>query len=659
MSRLPRFVAFASVVVLLGLSVAVGVPASASADIVPPVLPPNGIGLGPEVQYMLSVRGAALFESQSAASKAAWSPQLGRDGALTANEYRAHLTYGNVNPDNLAEVVPINGDGFTVPRTPMTSLKNFVKPTVGGVVVGTVAATAFEQRADIANGVLSWFGQDANAAVCSDSVSGGHNFVNFLTGQNCDAWHAAHDYVPNTDAAGSVAGAVACSLAGVCFQLTSVGENVYQPYSQVATVACFALSGVATATGSYLVDGGSVPYFFRAAGPSTGSIGKLPLAARYATGACGGSGGLSYLGGGNLAPSDSFGPAGFTSYGWGHRDVSGGVVLDTAAQPVTVASTDPDRTLQCVLTYSDGTTEQGSTASFKESAGSWPTPNCPQPGSKIVTHMKVTELGGDQANVMYDEAMNADYVAHAAGDKTMCGTSACILDLKDLTTGRSCFAESALCDGWMADPARDTKYKCTYGSQTDPIQDCYVYANVFNAAKRLAGDAYADPHTGDDVGGFGSTSESADSRLMGRAPGVGPSFSWSSCFGGTYSAFNPLEWTLKPMQCALQWAFSPNPVVVQSAMIQLQSTWSNTAPAKFATAVSSWHVAPVMTGCRSDMAFPMPFFGKTVTVPIIDTCPGTALGSMAGFIRAVGDVALGVTVGFAIKRRIAGWVDYS
>lgn len=218
--RLSRTLAFG---VVAGVSIlTLGGVAPAMADTTPP---PSVLSAETKdaVDYALDARGQDIFAAQSAASRAAWTPELGRVAAQQAGLYRAAVVYGNLDPVQVGEVIPMNkavdaslhgkltagmtvsngssawkGTGFKFPRFSASTWSS-VRSVAGGPVGLTVGLIAFDQRAEIANGLLSWTGLDVAGTVCSDPVAGGHNPVNWITGVNCDQWRAANAFQPNVD----------------------------------------------------------------------------------------------------------------------------------------------------------------------------------------------------------------------------------------------------------------------------------------------------------------------------------------------------------------------------------------------------------------------------------------------------------------------------
>jgi hypothetical protein len=590
----------ALVVVVLALVVVAVTGSGALADVTPPVVPVPQLSPLTEttqlMDYPLDIKGAELFASMPDAARSAWSAELGRVAASNASMYRAAVMYGSLDPETIAGVVPIHpSDPLVPPRLPATAL-SFFKVTPAGAGALAVAVTAFQERADIANGVTSWVGIDANNTVCSDPTASS-GFINWLTGQDCTAFKQAAAYNADTGIQNVIGSTTACNSTNDCVQVVGTssfasGSGAYGPpgTTSIVPTTCFSETTVTPQTGSgfaqlYVTYGG-VEY----------NANAYPTNNRWwIFSACNGSpADTAHSYSASLAwPvfTAQVTPATITSIRM--KNASGGAF--GAASAVTNSGTDPAVTLVCTETFTSGSPASASTAVFHESSGAFPPPVCPSSSGKTVTDVQVAEVGSGVYRVLSDQPTTAQYQADQSQANTLCSGAACILDLMDLKTGKSCFSEADTCNGWLDDPTLSADYQCTYGGVAQDVNQCYVYAVTFDTAKRQAGDAYADPHTGQDVGDQGPTSWSADTGLSNEA--VTPPSATRSCFGGSWSDFNPLQWVLQPIQCALQWAFVPDPAVAAMAGASMTTAWSGTEFGQISPLLGQFSSIPVSTGC--------------------------------------------------------------
>ncbi len=655
--RVPRLLALGLSVALVASIVVIGAPdtALAAARVATDPPPPN-LGLADTssaVDYALSVRGQDIFQSQSDASKAAWTPELGRAAAQDANLYRAAVVYGNLDPVQLAQVLPMNkavdeslngkltagmevsntattwkGTGFKFPTFSAASFASLraVVGSPGGVLV---ALYAFEHRADIANGIVSWFGGDAQGNVCTDPVAGGANPINWITGQDCNAWAANQAFVANADKVPGVSGGTSCGTisGGVTECVTLNAQLGPKDWG---------------APGLHTIFVFKVTY-------SAGTVPSNPVVFTQKTGDILRANGLEDCtltgqGGNQTFLTQCLAVGGVPSWEWNIDNRQTGdaaatmlkyAATATAAQQAPVNNDlNPPMHIQCMLHGPSGNVTNGNGPNFTEAdlkAGTVPqstlSPTCtPLPGNENPDHIVVTEVGGGENNVLYDKTPTSaatDYNSRYAG---LCGTGStqhtCLLDLITKSDGLTCFNKGDTCKDWFKDPNREADYQCQYGGQNEDMSQCYVYANLFDSAKRAAGDAYADPKTGDDPGA--ETSMSEDAKLMARTPQASDT-PQRDCFGGGWGIINPLTW-LRTGQCILEWAFDPSPAVVQNAVINVSTQWSQTPFAQVGTVAAQFEAVPVLNGCAGlpvDMTFTWPInwaihwtFGGACTDPM-------------------------------------------
>lgn len=614
-----------------GLLLAVVSAGAAEADTTPPGLP-GPLGTAYDLyQYKIAVTSEQLYDSMSPAAKASWGAAEAKYAASSAGAYRASLLYNNVDSESLAGVTPIKG--FQDRLTPMTGFAKFTKVTPGAAGGLAIAVMAFSERANLAGTVSSWMGMDAQGAVCSDPVVGGANPINWLTGQNCDQWKMDQAYLSsvNQGEGQGLVGTWSCLVSDPtkCFRMTSVYNN-----NPNIGAMCTASAGIAT-TGQYSVRRFSNFQYLQNT-VTVGTYGSDP--------ACG------ITSNGNMPGTAT------TTYCLleiGQSSCGANPMVGIAQQ-----STDPDRWLNCIYSFTDGSSATASSAHKRESgisSSGWPALNCPPvPAGKTLAHYKVTEMGGQNDPTTQSDVDTLTTYRNGEGsaNSALCDTQACMLDLIDLRSGHSCFSEAEVCADWFSSSTRATDYQCQYGGQNKPVQSCYVYANVFNPAKRQAGDAYADPHTGDDPGA--GTSVSIDQLNMSRA--LQSPLATRDCFGGTYAAFNPLEWVVKPIQCGLEWAFVPRPAVLQAAGQTLTNQWSLKAPGQLVAMVGAWSLTPSVSGCSITVAYPLPG-GASQNLKVLDACSGP-MATTATLSRLIVSAAFTVMVFLAVKRSVSGTVDY-
>jgi len=634
--------------------------------------------------YMLALPGEELYAQNTAAAKAAWQGNMDAFASRSAAAYSAAAIMGNVTPDRIAGVVPINSvRNPDLPGTrwdrfksglklavPFTGAQPGYKPKVG-VGGAVMAATAFAFRAEISDGVVGLFGMDATSAVCGDPATR-DGFLNFITGQDCTMYKQSQAMAEeiNADVIPGFRGQKVCNAAtDRCIEL--VGTYEWVRPSDLAERLYYCVVTTAQSTGAVVVDNGTSFWYqstadpgvwVRASGAATStkpvwqSV-QLPSDVENGGGAnCWHKGyfdpATMTVAQGLYFTQDS--PATITRYWTAPASTPPGSA--TSGAGVVAVEDDPLRYIECRIAWSTGAVTAAQTETFRESEGEFPEPNCPTAPAAGATPDRITltvKGEGLDPYIYFDQEATPEYEAFMA-EHAECLEYACFLDVVQVETGLSCFSPTITdsCRDWFTDPDRDTKYKCQYGGKDKPMQSCYVYANVFNADKRAQGLAYVDPLTGEEVPGA-VTSVRADEYAMGNPIRPGGAGEVRNCWGGT-ATWSPIDWVLRPIQCAAEWAFVPRASVLQEAQQEIQASFDDTPPGQIIAVVSAWSFNPVMTGCKIEFEH----WETHQTLPVVDACPGSFLAPVADIARKVSVVVAIVMSTSLIRRQIAGTVDY-
>lgn len=220
---------------------------------------------------------------------------------------------------------------------------------------------------------------------------------------------------------------------------------------------------------------------------------------------------------------------------------------------------DPLRWWKTTWRCTDGSLSSASSTTFRESEPEWPGMPTAQCDGSAVSYIRVEGLGeGVGSRTIFEWEAPAAFTDWAATADPQCVGGGCQLLLSriDEVTGAalSCFANPTLCADWWAETEGATvnveAYRCEYGGQTVPLNECQVYAPTFDTGQ------YADPRTGETVvPAPGAEPVPADESCP-------PPFSWSALFNQW--------WAFKATGCALQEAFVPqhplNTGAVQTAV---------------------------------------------------------------------------------------------
>ncbi|MDO8341541.1 MAG: hypothetical protein Q7T59_06225 [Candidatus Woesebacteria bacterium] len=494
--------------------------------------------------------------------------------------------------------------------------------TVGGALA---AYTGFEIGSMLGaagtNLVGGWFGFDPQGAVCAGTGDDlGGTMIQMLSGQDCSAFALDEEYQMNQDGG------------------LSYGPLVYGSYS-LSVNGKSVMSGGAKYT--CVTRSGSAPsgYVLEIRSSSDGAWGQ--------TGANFGIWSSCQVGTSDISTGFAF----FAGYRLKNLNTSAVVAEDTGA------AGDPQRQFDCEVTMTDGTVSSSLSDLFTEASGMLAQPICPEiPDGKTPESVAIDMVPGPGAppEVLPDRVYEQDVTPEYADwwdNYPECRTGACKLDLY-VGTGSaiaaSCFDLEDGCQGWHTDPNKATNYTCRYGVHDVGLDECNVYAGLFEPGRITAGASYSDPMTGEWSGG--ATSPRLDGQAMAQTiqdPEV-----IRACDGLSSMGFDPVAWVMRPVQCAMEWAAIPKPTVAAVAFAGVTDVWAEKPPGAIAAAVDSMTLAGGATGCSISTTF------KGVTTPLVDACGGF-MGGLATFTRLVTTALMAVLVFGQVRRQIAAMVNYN
>lgn len=633
------------VVAPAGAAVAVELPTTVLAPAAPPDFTPSP---NKWREYILNITGRVLGGAMPDKWKA---EQL-------ANAYRynhsweglaAQFGHDPANPNYAG--APDSYDDYILKKTeqdiqggtknkpmqaPATKPNKFAK-TVGGALVGY---TGFEVGtmfgAGIVNTVGGWQGFDANGVVCSQTRDEhlGNVALRLLSGQDCSMWDQAADYVPDSD---SPTVWSAATYNGGSARLI---KTFMDPGGANVRFGCYAFTAPTSLPAG-------VALMYR---QSNGTYNQISNPSSVqGSGPCAGSRQLAS--GGTFVSSNAV-------LSW--RTTAGATLVGTAAAE---EHSEPDRFFECIIYAEDGRAVSVTGDTYKESDGFIPSPDCNNPPDDptfVPESVVVNEnmVGGNpdgttKVTPVYSEPVTDEFKEWRENFPN-CQTGACKLDLL-VNTGAhpvSCFDLEAGCDGWFEDPAKATNYTCRYGIDNVDLEECAVYSGLFKPGRVAVGAPYSDPMTGSWSGG--QTAPKLDGQAMGQA--IQNPAAVRSCTGMAITGFDPVGFIMRPVQCALEWAFAPRPLVVEAELARADDAWAGKPPATIAAMVGGWSFTPHATGCSKTVTI---FAGEFQnTIKPLDACPGSWLAPVADVSKIVSSLGLVVLGAIVLRRQIAGIVDY-
>lgn len=323
---------------------------------------------------------------------------------------------------------------------------------------------------------------------------------------------------------------------------------------------------------------------------------------------------------------------------------------------------DPERILDCVVTLTDGSVLRSSGQPYTEGSGEFTMPDCPPvPAGKTAEDITIEERtsdgeGGWSAPAEVWSQPTTEEYKQWSTNYPECGEGACKLDLhvkSGSTLGQSCFDIPEGCPGWYEDSNKADKYQCTYGANKVGLEECTIYAGLFKPGRVEVGGAYSDPMTGEWSGG--SNSVTLDRQAMGQK--VQNPASTRSCNGMAVSGFDPVGFVMRPIQCALEWAFVPRPLVVEAQLAGGGKAWEGKPPAVIAAAVANAAPSASVEGCSRTVTIFSGEFQTSITP--LNACPGSWSAPLAAISKIATSAVMAVLVFVVVRRQISGMVGYN
>lgn len=272
----------------------------------------------------------------------------------------------------------------------------------------------------------------------------------------------------------------------------------------------------------------------------------------------------------------------------------------------------------------DGTTTKIS-AEYTGASGGFLQPSCEANGvgvGSVGTGVKVEGQtpGSTRWNPVYE--VQPRVPTEYADCDPLTGGAPCRLEV--WVNGQPCQVGASLCEEWIRNQVKGLgTYQCKWGPYVVPLVQCDMLERAYlPEGTQMTGpntdgvvETYLDLHpdgsvknkTSTDTGGDTGTVQvdPAPAPVPTTVPKTDPKARGEGCYPTGMAAWNPVEWVLQPVQCALSWAFVPSTTGVATTTAQLQGTLNDTGFAPLMSAVGAT-VEPlgVASGCQGPM---MPF----------------------------------------------------
>jgi hypothetical protein len=551
-------------------------------------------------------------------------------------------------------------------RQPLTLGSAAVK-TIGGAAI---ALTGFDFATSLTSSGLEMVGVDVDGLVCRQGDAAG--FLSLLTGADCSALELATGYPINTDAFGKAEG---WTNSGTWVKPgwyytgspNSSGAYSFQCQLQPAVIVGSSVTFGCTEYGSFGSPGTSAGHLgsgrLWCKNTTTGAMTSISRQALLwgadttltLPAEAGTTGTRTYTCAAGSVPYSMVTSSSTTQTSTTWDYTASGIQWFSNLSPLYTPATegDPDRTLRCVVLGDDANLYTATSEPYRESDGVLPKPVCPTlPPGVLVDTTTLIEDSPMGSTELWSESVTPEWSA-AQSLAPECSTAPCMLDLRTVGTGLSCFQTPTECAEWFADPNRDTDYSCHYGTHAVDLTECYVYAPTFKPDAQSTGELYADPETGTTVGAPAGAAPGSDGSTFGST--VQDPEGSRECFPTGWAVLNPVEWVMKPVQCALQWAFVPRTSVLNTQVATMTATMEGTLPGQLVGAIAGWEFVAPESGCDGitvDVWFLGPPF------QIMQACPGDMLEPLAIMSRIFGNLGFSIYGIVAITRHVARIFDF-
>lgn len=665
-----RFAVALAIVAASSVAVVVGTPSTASAASL--VTPVEGLPSSIATGAGYAVTDAGKLGNANVAAMA-WIYKL-----ATTPELQAALKSQSAGTATKTETDLI-ADAATKIKLPVAfgALSKVAGPA-------TVAYTGYQIGGQIGAPIagkvtMALWGEDANNLVCSVGNPGGvgQSLISFFAHQDCAKFNAAGDQQINTDAiAGLQAGTLTVNghkwtMDGSSYG-TQRGRNIFGGYC------------IGTDQGSSGYDSGPTVIYQMPNGKyASSSVDAIDIPAGY-PGECGGT--PTGSSGAHIFTSEVIGlyqragldyPTGdtaadyvkqFTPKCWiastdGVDVTDHGCSALSGETDITQGTADPDRSVSCDVTSTDGHTYSTSGGTFRESESDWTQaiPACPSLDAGQLpanTTLTLHTVGGAD-KTLWTHDLDPEVTKAYTGKFANCLSTVC-QTLLEKADGQSCFdGNQTQCAGWFTDPNKTDDYKCTYGGVDVGLDECKVYGPSFEPDRSTDTGTYGDPYTGkaavaSPVASESTAADPSDDTQIQKSPALDPDDSTAKCFASTFGTFNPLIWVERPVQCAMSWAFIPPANTLTSLQTKIAQQAEDTMPGKLASTVGALSLSPPADGCDG-IAVPSIDVGQMHLsgIHLLSACPGEALAPVAGVAKVIGGFAF-IALGILALTRIVG-----
>lgn len=344
---------------------------------------------------------------------------------------------------------------------------------------------------------------------------------------------------------------------------------------------------------------------------------------------------------------------------------------NTVLAEMAEADGDPSRTPRCTIEWEDDSVTTGTGYVYQESTGisfSAAGLGCEQAyvsqpgrGPDLLPRRISVGSTNDDTGVI-TEISDQEVPEFGPDDRRAFETGngrGLVLEKVAGTVMTSCMTWAADCSGWWEATDEGTTtgtYRCTYAGNEIALVECGAYRYTFDT--QTSTPTITDPATGTQTP-WTTQPSTGNSISPGTGPGTGANPT-AECVASGWSAFNPIEWVLTPVKCALVWAFVPRQAKIDETTARVEDSWNNSAPGKLAATITgiSPALAELDAGSCGGLILPVPKVGAgwapvTENRAFLPACPGDFFAPWAPLFYWLITGGLVVAGFFMVKR----WLD--
>lgn len=251
-------------------------------------------------------------------------------------------------------------------------------------------------------------------------------------------------------------------------------------------------------------------------------------------------------------------------------------------------------------------------------------------------------------------------------------SSGCVLEV--LKDDQPCATGDVECENWASEEsANPARWKCKFGPYVLPMSACAALEQAYRPGGAITTDENTDgdPSTRNDNDLAGQpVPQPAPGPISGTTPGSAPAPGASGqtspsadpesqqCYPQGWAAFNPVEWVMKPVGCALKAAFVPDPATVQTQTTAIKTKFQNVGFQRVTTAwLSTFEAAAGGSGC-SGPTVNFNMSGVHQSLQPFNAC-SAPMSTVAGVSFAVSSIAIVLFGGLGIARAIAAGFGFN